>query len=739
MGQTLSLLGQTICPGLRTVCLKRLRGCILCKLTLDVATSSLMEEEGEGTSPTVVRRYEWQRERRRPVVPQSRIKPPTQDRLVLVFISAAALFTFVTISPFLFGDFASSHYSHDRNASKRRMIPIQHDADSHFGVGNLLSLAENRTHLTWQYLTELKKRKQHLGGSMGGGIVDLHLAPWENGGEEEEEFPQQQQQHQQSSSSINGRGYISIIGDNAQQVSLRLDRGVSGLPLSKTPALVGAHHGTIQCPEDDVTNHNINELAYWNDPQGTVDASFISPFDPRNKNNNDMDDGLTRYVTFEPDRGGWNNIRMSLEIVIVFAAVTGRTLVLPPDTPFYLLSKDGSDAKSGPNGNSRTGKKRHHGFADFLDLDHGALREKLNMISMTEFLEKEGGGGGGVVADTLFEIPNGIEGTKIMLAAEQCYYITKSDRPCDAVYDFLRSNAYVPDIQAGRDCLIFDTDHIGVEDISELPTETQAKIADFCGRNKRDARNPILFGGELATSRLVHFHAGEKYHRLLNHFYTFLFFSDVKMDHHYKRFVRDFLHYPDSIFCAAGRVIKLLEEESTKLLIHSSDGGGPSYSSMHVRRGDFQYKKVKITAQDWYDNTKELFSDGELIFVATDEKSKKFFEPLQKHYNLRFLHDYTHAAGLNEMDPNLMGMIDSIVASRGRLFVGTWFSTFTGYINRMRGYYGYPGSTSYYSTHDRKFNTHQWENPEKVLTAREWPTAWIGIDGDEDVNVEREP
>ena len=55
----------------------------------------------------------------------------------------------------------------------------------------------------------------------------------------------------------------------------------------------------------------------------------------------------------------------------------------------------------------------------------------------------------------------------------------------------------------------------------------------------------------------------------------------------------------------------------------------------------------------------------------------------------------------------------------------------------MRGYYGMPGSTSYYSTPDRKFNTHRWENPHKVMTAREWPTAWIGIDGDEAVSEER--
>jgi hypothetical protein len=32
-------------------------------------------------------------------------------------------------------------------------------------------------------------------------------------------------------------------------------------------------------------------------------------------------------------------------------------------------------------------------------------------------------------------------------------------------------------------------------------------------------------------------------------------------------------------------------------------------------------------------------------------------------------------------------MIDQLVASRGRIFYGCWFSTFTGYINRLRGYH----------------------------------------------------
>jgi len=46
------------------------------------------------------------------------------------------------------------------------------------------------------------------------------------------------------------------------------------------------------------------------------------------------------------------------------------------------------------------------------------------------------------------------------------------------------------------------------------------------------------------------------------------------------------------------------------------------------------------------------------------------------------------------------------------------------------------GTTSYYSQPERNNNTHKWEIPHKVLTAREWPTAWVGIDGDEAVSEE---
>jgi len=113
--------------------------------------------------------------------------------------------------------------------------------------------------------------------------------------------------------------------DTGKEKGTGLARGVSGLPWDQTPGLIGASRGHIECDVD------VDMLAYWNSPQGDRDTAFQSLFVGDETKEE-------KYITFQPDTGGWNNIRIHLEIIFIFAVATKRTLVLPPSVPLYLLN-----------------------------------------------------------------------------------------------------------------------------------------------------------------------------------------------------------------------------------------------------------------------------------------------------------------------------------------------------------------------------------------------------------------
>ena len=75
-------------------------------------------------------------------------------------------------------------------------------------------------------------------------------------------------------------------------------------------------------------------------------------------------------------------------------------------------------------------------------------------------------------------------------------------------------------------------------------------------------------------------------------------------------------------------------------------------------------------------------------------------------------------------------MIEQVVCSTGRIFIGTWFSTFSSYITRMRGYLGKADNSNFYGDLDHRDRFQTYEPIHFPYYMREWNISWDGIDDD---------
>mmetsp|Transcript_63556 Transcript_63556/g.187621 ORF Transcript_63556/g.187621 Transcript_63556/m.187621 type:complete len:397 (-) Transcript_63556:166-1356(-) len=250
-----------------------------------------------------------------------------------------------------------------------------------------------------------------------------------------------------------------------------------------------------------------------------------------------------------------------------------------------------------------------------------------------------------------------------------------------------------------------------------------------------DTRDICVYDEEMQRASVVHFVCSHKDRlRLLVHFYAFLYFEDWKQDLWTKRFVRDHLRYLDELQCAAARIIEAVRDRARKRDPLNNPGG--TFDSMHIRRGDFQFKDTRIDAPQILENSKDVLEENATVFIATDERDKSFFRPLAEKYDICFMDDFKYL--FKDLNTNYYGMLDQLIASKGRVFVGTFFSTFTGFINRMRGYHVDKNKLTgheigvmdsyYFMPLARKYEMTRYVPVHQPFWQREFPAAWRDID-----------
>ena len=231
------------------------------------------------------------------------------------------------------------------------------------------------------------------------------------------------------------------------------------------------------------------------------------------------------------------------------------------------------------------------------------------------------------------------------------------------------------DIMGGKHGFIPDP----TKDFRDAPIPVDSNTVERMREMMAGRKKICIYDKNLQETELLHFKVEGKKGRMLTHFYAFIFFQDwvsnkcvnvlrgidfllcvffslilsqfpKRQDLWSKRFVRDHVRYIDEIVCAAARVVKAVRERARK---HLDSNTGGEYDSMHIRRGDFQFKNVKLSAVALQKESKDYVKEGGTLYIATDERQKDFFGVFKEHYDVTFLDDYMDV--LKGVNPNYYG------------------------------------------------------------------------------------
>lgn len=223
-----------------------------------------------------------------------------------------------------------------------------------------------------------------------------------------------------------------------------------------------------------------------------------------------------------------------------------------------------------------------------------------------------------------------------------------------------------------------------------------------------EGREPHFVSAAEAEARIVHFRAVEPY-RLLTQFYCSLH-AEPQEDRRIKQAVRDSFRYTDTIVRMAEALVGRLMEIS-----------GGLYYAIHVRKGDFLMQQKEASEKTLVNALLSKIPKQATLYVATDDPSE-WLDDLREHYKV-LIYDNVSDVLTPRPDVKFVGPIEQLVASRATVFFGTWWSTFTGYIMRMRGHIGLEAS-SFYTMKDFREEMIEHRTCQGRGWWREWPAMW---------------
>lgn len=446
------------------------------------------------------------------------------------------------------------------------------------------------------------------------------------------------------------------------------------------------------------------DVRYWSTPEAIYsgeDRTYQSPLA-------DSKDG-EGFVTFEPDIGMLNNLRLHLEICVAFSAALNRTLVIPHTLHGFMCRKE-------PRVCRENGGRYPYTMYDLFDFSGLEAYEGLiRTMPMATYIER--------YAPANITVPSGHPPPNFDKKSPHVQWIRNTGYVLPfgenmEVKGGAPGEPYTKSDESGKKYRYIAFPAKRNEELQDPQTSDNIRITlhrRYGFLKDDDAPYDIMRDPRVLDARAIHF---GPMNRILGCWYCLLFFEDDSLDRRIARLIRDGVRYPDPVFDAAHRIVRYLKRAHGE------------FDAMHVRRTDFflQYKNVFVPATRLLRRADTFFVNNRAIFVATGEKNHSYFDPVKENYpHLYFLSDFDNILDTTPgFEPFMMKQVDQIVASHGRRFVGTYMSTFSAYILRLRGYLGKANNTATYVTNidmTELGDSRPCGNP----WASEYPSGWSNL------------
>ncbi|MFT7533008.1 MAG: hypothetical protein ACI9FD_004043 [Gammaproteobacteria bacterium] len=358
-----------------------------------------------------------------------------------------------------------------------------------------------------------------------------------------------------------------------------------------------------------------------------------------------------RYLAFDIDQGGLNNIRMVFEYAVVIAAITRRTLILPPAQPWYLINQ------------ARMGKAE--GSTDLADVfELSAIDNAMPFLTTNEFCQ---------TAAHHLKIPNQF--------LQQTFDETLEYDRLQEWRQWLLHNSEILDWNSYESLLCYP-------DIKRALRGPHMSDLYRANRKLRELTPRML------ASPIIYL-PSDNNHRSLGPVATMLATETEHLPRLCRRLLKHHVRYRDEVFAWAEKIRHWLQLDD--------------FNAFHIRRNDFQYKQTRLDVDRIHSNVQSLISKDKPLYVATDETDPEFFRQLASFFKVPKV--YTISDWLPRVDQDFPyvweGLVEQAICARASRFIGTDLSTFSAYINRLRGYIQVADQGCYYHTIDYNDGIHE--------------------------------